>query len=206
MNDELAYSESTYCEIRCEAIRTNEMHMHYVGPDGKTHCDKMVGIGVGPSRADLFKSFATAIVSGDEDAMRTISEGVEAQQRAAEASETFSMEVPDGDNGETKTITFPAMVEGQDRWGLYGAVGGGEYSRLNLAVFGDGDGSAPIYEEMKPEEYSVEYHDDGTATMSILPKRVAEAMADASWKCTNHPPGSEIDVPVGEACYCGRVV
>jgi hypothetical protein len=195
MSDDLAYSESTYCEIRREAIRTDEMHVHYVGPDGKTHCDKMVGIGVEPSRADLFKSFAAAIVSGDEEAMRTISEAVEAQQRAAEASKTFSMEVPDGDNGETKTITFPAMKEGQDSWGLPG---------IDSTYYG----KVGAYYEVPDTTYGAQridepYHGAGSV-YNMAARTIVYDGIPRTWKCSNHPPGLEVDVPVGEACYCGR--
>jgi hypothetical protein len=34
---------------------------------------------------------------------------------------------------------------------------------------------------------------------------VAEELRETSvWICTNHPPGSEIEVKKGEACYCGN--
>jgi hypothetical protein len=56
-------------------------------------------------------------------------------------------------------------------------------NNLNKSMFGDDNGSAPIYKEVK----------DGTVNIIEV------------WVCENHPPGSEISVPVGEACsVCGR--
>lgn len=36
------YRTSTYCDVRNEDIRTDEIHLHYDGLEGERCCDKIV--------------------------------------------------------------------------------------------------------------------------------------------------------------------
>lgn len=115
----------------------------------------------------------------------------------AESGELLTMQVLDGPNGETKTVSFPAMVESQDSWGIYHANEVSEHP--NCAAMGQhyfdhspapselAQGDIIVHEEMprpKPEPYGLDHSEN--------------------WVCTNHAPGSEVSVAKGEKCYCGR--